>query len=78
MKMSELILAVGDDNIAIQNLDQCAIAFDYNIKSGTKIRFGTEEPFDGSGTKRLGIVVWLPREAVKAAIDAEKKAKADA
>lgn len=72
MKMSELILAVGDENVAMQNLDHCGISLDYNIKKGTKITFGTEERLTPDGTERLGLVLWLPRAAVKAALDAEK------
>jgi uncharacterized protein YabE (DUF348 family) len=72
-KLSELILAIGDENVAIQNLDQCADTLDYNIKSGTKIKFGTNMPIsiDG-GTEKLGLVLWLPRDAVKEALAANK------
>ena len=68
MKLSELILAVGDENVAIQNLDVCADTLDYNIKSGTKIKFGTEVALTPEGTEKLGLVVWLPRDKVTAAL----------
>lgn len=74
MKMSELILAIGDDNVEFQNLDQCATDLNYNAGSGTKIRFGAEQPLTPNGTKKLGLVLWLDRDAVKAAIEAEKAA----
>ena len=75
MKMSALILAVGDENVAMQNLDHCGITLDYNIKKGTRVTFGTEEPLTPNGTERLGLVLWLPRAAVQAALDTEKAAK---
>lgn len=68
MKMSELILAVGDDNVEFQNLDTCATDLNYAAKSGTKITFGTEQPISLDGTKKLGLVVWLDRDAVKSAL----------
>jgi len=73
MKLSELILAVGDENVAIQNLDVCADTLDYNVKSGTKIRFGTEVAMTMEGTEKLGLVVWLPRDKVKAALATQKR-----
>lgn len=73
MKFSELIFAIGDDNVEFQNLDQCAISLDYTTKKGTTITFGTQMSIMGSeGTKKLGLVVWLDREAVQKAIAAEK------
>jgi len=68
MKMSELILAIGDDNVEFQNLDQCATDLRYTAKSGTHITFGTQRPITPNGTDKLGLVIWLDREAVKAAI----------
>jgi hypothetical protein len=72
MKMSELILAIGDDKVEMQNLDHCSITLDYHIKKGTRITFGTEQPLTPNGTDKLGLILWLPRDAVKAALDAEK------
>lgn len=73
MKLSELILAVGDDNIKLQNLDQSSISLDWSIKKGGKITFGTEEEIiPGEGTRHLGLVLWLPRDRVDAAVAAEK------
>lgn len=68
MKLSELIAAVGDDKVSFQNLDSCATTLDYKAKGGTRITFGTEEPLTPKGTDRLGLVVWLDRKAVNAAI----------
>lgn len=68
MKLSELIAAVGDDVVQFQNLDQCATDLNYAAKSGTKITFGTEQPISLTGTDKLGLVLWLPRDAVKAAL----------
>lgn len=75
MKLSELILAVGDENVAFQNLDRSAHSID-KTKSGTKITFYTDavqaEEWLGNGqTKKLGLVVWLPRDRVYEAVAAQ-------
>ena len=67
MKMSDLILAIGDDNVEFQNLDQCADSL--NMRGGTtKITFGTRRGLTPQGTDKLGLVLWLDRDAVKAAL----------
>lgn len=71
MKMSELILAIGDDNVEFQNLDSCADSLNYSAKKGTKITFGTDMPLTPEGTRKLGLVLWLDRDAVKEAIEKE-------
>ncbi len=68
MKMSDLILAVGDDKVRFQNLDQCASDLNYSAKKGTTITFGTDQTCDLNGTADLGLVIWLPRAAVEAAL----------
>lgn len=78
MKMSELILAVGDDNVVFQNLLNDAQSID-KTKHGTKITFYTdaiqaEELLGDKKTKKMGLVLWLPRDRVEAAVAAEKKA----
>lgn len=72
MKLSALIATIGDDNVQFQNLDQSADRLDWSLKAGGKITFGTTQTIiPGEGTQRLGLVVWLDREAVAAAIKAE-------
>ena len=76
MKMSELILAVGDENVVFQNLLKDAHSID-QTKHGTKITFYTDaispvEMMGGGATKKMGLVLWLPRDLVNAAIAAEK------
>jgi hypothetical protein len=71
MKMSELMLAIGDDNIEFQNLDRDAHSLNWNAKTGTKITFNTGIGLSPSGLDKLGLVIWLPRDAVKAAIGGE-------
>lgn len=82
MKMSELILAVGDDNVKFQNLLSDATSID-KTKQGTKITFYTdgvsaeEIALNGgsaSKTKNMGLVLWLPRDKVEAAVAAAEKA----
>jgi hypothetical protein len=79
MKMSELILAVGDENVIFQNLlnDTQSI---YKTKHGTKITFYTgaiqaEELMDGGKPKNMGLVLWLPKSRVDAVVAAEKVKK---
>ena len=77
MKMSELILAVGDENVKFQNLLNDAASIDKTAR-GTKITFYTdgvqaEELLAGyNKTKNVGLVLWLPRDRVDAAIAASK------
>jgi hypothetical protein len=68
MKMSELILAIGDDNVRFQNLDHSARDINYDHKKGTVITFLTEETVNLKGTDRLGLVLWLDRKLVAAAV----------
>jgi hypothetical protein len=73
LSLSQLIVACSDDKVQFQNLDQCTTSIDYTAKSGWKITFGTEMPIGmGTGTEKLGLVVWLDREQVKAAISKAK------
>jgi hypothetical protein len=79
MKMSELILEIGDDHVVFQNLLKDAQSID-KTKHGTKITFYTdaiqaEELLGGGKTKKIGLVVWLPRDRVDAAIAKEKSAR---
>lgn len=74
MKLSELIAAVGDDHARFQNLLEGAVAVD-KTKHGTKITFYTdaiqaEEVLFGK-PKMLGLVIWLPRDRVDAAMAAD-------
>lgn len=82
MKVSELILAVGDENVVFQNLDRDAQTID-KTKYGTKISFYTDaiqaEELLGAGKpEKIGLVVWLPRLRVEAAIATEKAARSPA
>lgn len=76
MKMSELILAVGDENLSFQNLLNDARSID-KTKDGTRITFYTnaisaEELLGGGNTKNIGLVLWLPRDRVDAAVKAAR------
>lgn len=77
MKMSELILAVGDENVTFQNVLNDAATVD-KTKRGTKITFYTDaiqaEELLGNGrTKNIGLVIWLPRDLAEAAIAKAKQ-----
>jgi hypothetical protein len=62
--LSELIIAIGDDKVQFQNLDHAATSLDYSARKGSTITFGTEQRITPQGTERLGLVLWLPRDAV--------------
>lgn len=74
MKLSELIAAIGDDNVKFQNLDSVAAELDWRAGTGTKVVFYTDVGIHpATGLDKLGLVVWLPRDAVTKAIADEKK-----
>jgi hypothetical protein len=68
--MSELLVACNEENLEFQNLDKCGRSLDYHHKKGTTITFGTEvKPgLDGHLTEKLGLILWLDRDAVTAAL----------
>jgi hypothetical protein len=77
VKLSDLILAIGDDNVKVQNLFDSIGSAQQTKKGGTKISFYTDavnctELMDVNTSKNIGLVVWLPREKVEAAVAAEK------
>ena len=74
MKISELIAAYGDENVEVQNLDECGDRVE--MKGGvTRITFGTQQPLsldEDHPTKRLGLVIWLDRNRVKELMETAK------
>jgi hypothetical protein len=74
MKLSELIAAVGDEEVIFQMLDECT--HDINAHTATAaITFGTNQVTARDMaihhlTPKCGMVVWLPRDKLKAAIEA--------
>ena len=69
LKLSELILHVGDEHIQIQNVLACAT--EVNLRKGvTYITFGTEaiSAVDVMGRKetKIGLVIWLPKDRMPA------------
>lgn len=88
MRISDLINAIGDDNVRIQFIDACADKLDWNARTGvTTVRFGTEQPivraptapgedrreFDGWELQHLGAVVWMPRHEVHRLVREQKE-----
>ncbi len=71
MKMSELILAIGDDNVEFQNLDHSATDLNWTATRGSRITFVSQQPISPEGTQKLGLVLWLDRKAVKSALGAK-------
>ena len=74
MSITELLLAIGDDNVRFQPLDECAIQLDWSRKSGGKITFGTDQVIiPGEGTAQMGLVLWLDRKLVAEALSEDGK-----
>lgn len=72
MKLSEIILKIGDDNVTFQNLgnDLDSVSL---TRRGVKVSFFTDpeniNPNDLLATKKsnkIGLIVWLPRDRVDA------------
>lgn len=68
MKLSELIAKVGDDAVKFQPLDECLLRANFDHAKGTTITFGTRQKLLPNGTEEYGMVVWLPRDKLKAVI----------
>ena len=73
--ISELITRIGDDNVSFQSLDSCMISTNYSSRKGTVITFGTDQPVRPSGTRDLGLVVWLPRERVNEILESKQEGR---
>ena len=72
LKLSEVLAEIGDDNYSIQILDQAMLNLE--LKKGyKKYTFGSQEPFNGNGTIKQGIVIWLDRDQVKEIIQKNKE-----
>lgn len=77
MKLSELILAHGDETVKVQNLDQSTVGLDVTFGPKgceTKIEFGTDmavDPVSGE-TERLGLVLWLDRAKIAEIMKAQR------
>ncbi|OQW34130.1 MAG: hypothetical protein A4E20_11895 [Nitrospira sp. SG-bin2] len=72
MKMSELILAVGDEHVRFQNLMHGDLNADLT-KHGTKLTFYTDaitpaDIMNPDGCKTIALVLWLPKDRVDAAL----------
>lgn len=71
MKLTELLNAIGDDNILFQNLDMCITQINKK-KRENQVTFVTEQSFNAEGMTKIGLVVWLDRETVAHLMKEEK------
>lgn len=62
-EVTQLVAAL-DDAYGWQSLDVSMASLD-RTKKGTKMTFWTDQDFDMSGTKKIGLVLWFDREDVK-------------
>ena len=74
ISISELIAEVGDGNVRVQFLDEDLTNLQL-AKGHNRFTFGSAQPFGHDGTVDCGVVVWMPRDAVKAAAAAIKARK---
>jgi hypothetical protein len=77
MKLSELIAVIGDDNVMFQNLDNDIIRLSTKQNGSSEITFGTKAATTFNGTAKLGLVIWLEREAVEKASVASGTSRGD-
>ncbi|MTI72545.1 MAG: hypothetical protein FH747_02950 [Stenotrophomonas sp.] len=65
--LTELLLEIGDDNLAMQPLGPAVTNMakrrDYN-----EVSFATETPFSMKGLAKTGLVVWVDRDVFDAAV----------
>ncbi len=71
MTLSDLIRAVGDENVEFQNLDDVTTNVQAT-KGGVRVTFGTHaicvtDFISHAFSKKMGLVIWLPRDKVDAA-----------
>lgn len=68
-KLTDLIDAVGLDNIEVQELDSCATDF-VRGRNRNKITFATDQEWDfrnlAGPTEKYGLILWMDREEVEA------------
>ena len=76
MNLSELIAAVGDANVRFQKIDDCAESMNLT-KEGSRVTFVTPERIGINGFDKLGLVVWLDRDAVAKAVAEARRARSE-
>lgn len=77
MKLSELILHVGDRNVMVQRLDTSLVSSKTNRKGVTQITFATDQIHTNDlmygPPSKVGLVVWLPAERMPASMGGANK-----
>lgn len=68
--LSELIMEIGDDNVAVQFLNQCMIDAKYD-KGHTTIKFGVNGlgAMDLVDNKKAGLIVWVDADKFDNALE---------
>lgn len=74
MNLSELIAAVGDANVRFQKIDDCAESMNLT-KEGSRVTFVTPERIGINGFDKLGLVVWIDRDAAAKAVADFRRAR---
>lgn len=60
--LCDLLNEIGSENMSMQLLDEAVLGMKMR-KDDTEITFITDQLLGLSGTERLGIVVWIDRDA---------------
>lgn len=77
--ISEALAIVGDENIRLQNIRSCALhSKDNDVAGDTDITFRTDQINSTdlvSGNGKVGIIVWVDKDAMDKAIEEVNNAK---
>lgn len=65
--ITELLAAVGEENIKVQYIDECASGMQMTKRQGNKLTVHTDEPFGLNGMQRFGFVLWVDRDKLAGA-----------
>lgn len=74
--LTELLLEIGDGNLAVQPLDP-AVTNMAKRRDYTEVSFATETPFSMEGLVKTGLVVWVDRDVFDAAFKRLKEEHRD-
>lgn len=67
MGITDLLNAIGDENMRVQFIDECTSQYQFTAKNGNKLTVHTDEQFTANGMEKFGIVIWVDRDKFKEA-----------
>ena len=69
MELTKILAEVGDENIGLQNLAQCATKMNYNQKKGYSYTFSTDQSFGPQGPDKACLILWIDRDVLAQAVE---------